>query len=127
MDGDQAKDYFLSLPGAWFDFPFGPDVYVFKIKKKMFGTLGWEDDLARINLKCDPDQAVMLRDIFPGVLPGYHMNKTHWNTVLLDGSIPVGELERMIDLSYTLVVEKLKRDERLCLEVEFGPAAIYRR
>ncbi len=75
----------------------------------MFGTLGWEGDLARINLKCDPPQAVMLRDIFPSVLPGYHMNKLHWNTVLLDASIPVGEIQRMIELSYALVVKKLKR------------------
>ncbi len=126
MDGEQAKAYFLSRPAAWHDFPFGPDVYVFKVKDKMFGTLGWEDELARINLKCDPEQALMLRDIFAAVLPGYHMNKAHWNTVLLDGTVPRGELERMIDLSYALVVKRLKKAERVQLEVEFGKHALYR-
>ena len=88
MDADVAQAYFLSQPEARLDFPFGPDVYVFKVREKMFGTLGWSDEIARVNLKCDPEQALMLRDVFPSVLPGYHMNKTHWNTVLLDGSIP---------------------------------------
>ena len=126
MDGDAAKDYFLSLPEAWLDFPFDPDVYVFKVKKKMFGTLGWENDLARINLKCDPDQALLLRDVFPAVLPGYHMNKQHWNTVLLDGSVPVGELGRMIDHSYALVVKKLPKADRVSMEVAHGKEALYR-
>jgi len=126
VDGDAAKRYFLNLPQAWIDTPFGPDVYVFKIKDKMFGTLGWEDGLARINLKCDPHEAQILRDMFASVLPGYHMNKTHWNTVLLDQSIPDGEIQRMIDASFTLVVKKLKRTERMQLEVEFGKEALYR-
>ena len=126
MDGDGAKMYFLSRPEAWLDFPFGDDVYVFKVRNKMFGTLGWEQGLARINLKCDPEQALMLRDVFDSVLPGYHMNKAHWNTVLLDGSIPTGEIERMIDLSYALVVKKLPKAERLSLEVKYGSENLYR-
>jgi len=126
MDGKSAEQYFLSRPGAWLDFPFDPNVYVFKVRKKMFGTLGWEDDLARINLKCDPEQALALRDIFESVLPGYHMNKQHWNTVLLDGSVPVGELERMIDHSYALVVKGMTKAERTPLEIEFGKDALYR-
>ncbi len=126
MDGDEAKTYFLSRPEAWLDFPFGDDVYVFKVRKKMFGTLAWEKGLARINLKCDPEQALMLRDVFDSVLPGYHMNKAHWNTVLLDGSIPPGEIERMIDLSYTLVLKKLPKAERLSLEVKYGTENLYR-
>jgi len=125
MDGDGAKAYFLNRPEAWLDFPFGPDVYVFKIKQKMFATLGWEDDLARINLKCDPQAALALRDIFDAVVPGYHMNKAHWNTVLLDGSIPAGELERMIDHSYAQVVAKLPKAERLSLEVKYGKEVVY--
>ena len=126
MGGDDAKNYFLSRPEAWLDFPFGDDVYVFKVRKKMFGTLGWEKGLARINLKCDPEQALMLRDVFDSVLPGYHMNKAHWNTVLLDGSIPSGEIERMIDLSYALVVRKLPKAERLSLEIKYGSENLYR-
>ena len=126
MGGDGAKAYFLSLPEAWLDFPFGDDVYVFKVRNKMFGTLGWEHGLARINLKCDPEQALMLRDVFDAVLPGYHMNKAHWNTVLLDGSIPTGEIERMIDHSFALVVKKLPKGERVSLEVKHGKDALYR-
>ena len=125
MDGERARAYFLSKPEAWLDFPFTPDVYVFKIRNKMFGTLGWEDELARINLKCEPQQALLLRDVFDAVLPGYHMNKTHWNTVLLDGSVPTGELERMIDHSFAQVTAKLPRAERLALEVQYGKAALY--
>lgn len=126
MDFDAARTYFLSRPEAVEDFPFGPDVYVYKILGKMFATLGTEDGLARMNLKCDPEEALALRDIFEAVLPGYHMNKAHWNTVLLDGSIPRGEIERMIDRSYGLVVKKLRKRTREGLEVRHGKEAIYR-
>ena len=120
MNDEEARAYLLSRPEAWLDYPFGPDVCVFKIRKKMFATLGWEEGVGRINLKCDPDEALILRDVFAAVLPGYHMNKTHWNTVVLDGSIPKGEIERMIDNSYTLVFRSLPRAERLPLEVKYG-------
>ncbi len=126
MDGERAASYLLSRPDAWIDHPFGPDVAVFKICSRMFATLGYEADVARINLKCDPEEALALRDIFEAVLPGYHMNKAHWNTVILDGSIPDGELERMIDRSYALVVRKLPRAERVALEVRHGKEQLYR-
>ena len=126
MNGDAVKDYFLAQPEAELDFPFGDDVCVFKVKGKMFGTLGYEDDVARINLKCDPDQALFLRQMFSAVIPGYHMNKRHWNTVILDSSVPRGEIERMIDHSYALVVKKLPKAERVSLEVAYGSATIYR-
>jgi len=126
MDDLAAKTYLLNRPDAWEDYPFGPDVAVFKIRKKMFATLGYSDQIARINLKCDPEEAQALRDIFPAVLPGYHMNKAHWNTVILDGSIPTGEIERMIDRSYALVVKRLARAERTMLETRHGPDALYR-
>lgn len=92
----------------------------------MFATLGYEDELARINLKCDPDEALILRDMFDAVLPGYHMNKKHWNTVLLDESIPMSEIERQIDMSYRLVVKSMKKAERQMLEVKHGSDALYR-
>lgn len=126
MDAGATRDYFLDKPGAFEDFPFGPDVAVFKVVSKMFGTLGWEDGLARINLKCDPAQAQILRDMFDAVLPGYHMNKTHWNTVLLDGSVPTGELQRMIDHSYALVAKSLTKAQRAPLEVKYGREVLYR-
>ncbi len=69
-----------------------------------------------VNLKCDPEEAVMLRDIFASVIPGYHMNKAQWNTIILDGSIPAGEVERMIDNSFSLVVSKMtKKDQQSIL------------
>lgn len=91
----------------------------------MFATLGYEDDLARINLKCEPDEALILRDMFEAVLPGYHMNKKHWNTVLLDESIPMSEIERQIDMSYRLVVKSMKKAERQMLEVKYGSEVLY--
>ena len=92
----------------------------------MFALFTTDNGVDRINLKCDPDQAFILRDIFEAVIPGYHMNKRHWNTVILDGSIPRGELERMVDHSYALVVKKLPRKDRLPLELNYSPQILYR-
>ena len=125
MDYDSARSYLLAKPEAELDYPFGPDVGVPKIRGKMFATLAEEDGVGRINLKCDPTEAEFLRSMFDAVLPGYHMNKVHWNTVLLDGSIPAGEIERMIDSSYALVVKSLKKAERTALETRHGKAALY--
>ncbi len=77
MDYKTAKDYISSKPEAQLGYPFGPDAAVFKIKNKMFALIGHSDGYDRINLKCDPDEALALRDIFPAVIPGYHMNKKH--------------------------------------------------
>tara|TARA_R110001592_G_scaffold93168_1_gene270746 strand:+ start:4659 stop:5042 length:384 start_codon:yes stop_codon:yes gene_type:complete len=126
MDYEKAKNYLLNKPDAREDYPFGPDVLVPKIKGKMFATLGIEKGIGNMNLKCDPAQAQELRDLFESVKPGYHMNKLHWNTIILDGSIPQGEIERMIDHSYGLVVKKLKRVEREALELSHGKEALYR-
>jgi predicted DNA-binding protein (MmcQ/YjbR family) len=126
MDADSARKYLLCRPEAWEDYPFGPEVAVFKIGKKMFATLGYEGDSARVNLKCDPDEAQFLRDMFEAVTPGYHMNKTHWNTVVLDGSIPTPEIERMMDRSFGLVVRSMKKAERERLVITHGKTAIYR-
>lgn len=127
MNKEQAEQYLLSKPETSVYFPFGDDVSVFRVKNKMFATLalgtGKEKGVGEkmaghycINLKCDPDEAVMLRDIFPAVIPGYHMNKAQWNTVILDGSTPQGEIERMIDNSFKLVVSKMAKKEREPLE-----------
>ena len=117
MNADHVRNYFLSCPEAIEDFPFGNEVHVFKIKEKMFGFLAYRDGVARVNLKCDPDEAIMLRSRFESVIPGYHMNKTHWNTVILDGSVPKDEIEVMIENSYDLVVDKLKKVDRLSLKI----------
>tara|TARA_R110002072_G_scaffold47597_3_gene130797 strand:- start:25369 stop:25752 length:384 start_codon:yes stop_codon:yes gene_type:complete len=126
MDYQQAKHYLLGKPDAREDYPFGPEVMVPKIKGKMFATLSIEKGLGNMNLKCDPAHAQELRDLFESVKPGYHMNKLHWNTIILDGSIPQGEIERMIDHSYGLVVKKLKRTEREALELRHSKDTLYR-
>ena len=90
----------------------------------MFGLLFTARELPRINLKCDPEEAQILREIFPSVLPGYHMNKTHWNTILLDDSVPSGEVRRMIDNSYTLVVGSLSKVDRARLATVHGSRTV---
>jgi len=128
LNVQQAETYLLSKPETSLYYPFGDEVKVFRVKNKMFATIAHGstaksakvDDEAKthywMNLKCDPDEAVMLRDIFKAVIPGYHMNKKLWVTVILDGSIPEGEIERMIDNSYMLVVSKMtKKDQQSIL------------
>jgi predicted DNA-binding protein (MmcQ/YjbR family) len=122
MNYASARDYLLAQPEAREDFPFGPDVAVMKVLDKMFATLAMQDGVGRMNLKCDPDEAQILRDIFTAVKPGYHMNKRHWNTVILDNSIPEGEIQRMIENSYTLVLAKLPAAQRKALQRRSGQA-----
>jgi len=125
MDFEATRAYLAGKPEAVEDYPFGPEVLVLKIAGKMFATLSeTPGHAARMNLKCDPDEAVMLRDIFPSVLPGYHMNKRHWNTIVLDDSIPAGEIERMIDNSYSLVVAGLTKAQRQALQIRHGREAL---
>ncbi|MGB1090525.1 MAG: MmcQ/YjbR family DNA-binding protein [Oceanobacter sp.] len=117
--------YLTSRPEAVEDYPFGPEAQVFKILGKMFALLSYRNGQNYLNLKCDPLEAVQLRDVFEAVQPGYHMNKKHWNTVILDGSVPESEIERMIGNSYTLVVKSLKKGERLGLEARHGSENVY--
>jgi predicted DNA-binding protein (MmcQ/YjbR family) len=126
MNGEQARSYFLSFPEAVEDFPFGPEPPVFKVKKKMFGFLRFKEGIGYINLKCKPDEVAVMRDIFESVIPGYHMNKEHWNTVILDGTMPEEEIKSMIDTSYSLVVQNLKKPDRLTLEIKYGKHKIYK-
>ncbi len=97
------RKLFLSNPGALEVFPFGPQVAVFKTKGKMFATLSSNEGIWYVNLKCDPLWAQALRKQYPPVQPGYHMNKRHWNTVTLDGSLPDSLVRKMVELSYVLV------------------------
>ena len=126
MDYETVKAYFLNKPEAIEDYPFGPNILIAKIKGKMFASLTTNQGTTRMNLKCDPAHAQELRDVFDAVKPGYHMNKKHWNTLALDGSLPDSELERLIDHSYTLVFKKLKKSERQAMEVNYGAALLYR-
>jgi len=108
MDFESLREYILKKKGAYEDFPFGPSVIVYKVKRKMFALVAFDETPQRINLKCDPELAPHLRAAFKAVLPGYHMNKKHWNTIIMDDSVPEDELLAMIDDSYDLVVKGLK-------------------
>jgi len=97
------RKFFLRKPEAIETFPFGPQVAVYKVKGKMFATLAQDDGVWSANLKCDPIWALSLRKKYPSIQPGYHMNKRHWNTVILDGSLPPSLIRKMVELSYVLV------------------------
>lgn len=112
MTAEQCHQYLLALPDATIDTPFGPQVLVFKVRGKMFATLGRHQGQMAMNLKADPYEAEALRDLYPGIIPGYHMNKRHWNTVFIDSSVPSAELQRMMLASYRLVVGGLNKAER---------------
>lgn len=116
----ELRAYLLSKPETEEDFPFGPEAYVYKVQGKMFALLYQKDGADCINLKCDPHQAQELRDVFRAVTPGYHMNKTHWNTVLLNGDVPPGELQRQTDHSYALVVRSLTRAQQRFLLTRYS-------
>src|SRR5438132_285728 len=107
MNLEQFREYCLSRPGATEGTPFGPDVLVFKVGGKMFALASLDEVPARVNLKCDPDLALELRDRYEQVRPGYHMNKKHWNTVEIESGIPDAEILKMIDHSYDLVAKRI--------------------
>ena len=109
MELGSLRTYLLKKKGAYEDYPFGPEIMVFKVMAKMFALVSPEASPIWMNLKCDPDLARHLRGYYKAVLPGYHMNKRHWNTITLDGSIPDEEIFTMIDDSYDAVVKGLKR------------------
>jgi predicted DNA-binding protein (MmcQ/YjbR family) len=102
MNIEILREYCLSKKDTTESFPFGEDTLVFKVGGKIFALANLDGD-PTINLKCDPSFALELREKYPSVIPGYHMNKKHWNTVLLDGSIPDKEIFSWIDHSYNLV------------------------
>jgi len=108
MNIESLREYCLSKPGAEETLPFGPDTLVYKVGGKAFLLTGLDSEDLSFNVKCDPAKALELREEFPCVLPGYHMNKKHWNTVLVDGSVSVKQLKEWIDHSYELVVGKKK-------------------
>jgi len=109
MDLAQFREYCLGKAHAIEDVPFGPDVLVFKIASKMFALAALDEVPTTVNLKCDPDLALDLRDRYDQVRPGYHMNKKHWNTVEIESGIPDAELRKMIDHSYDLVIKGLPK------------------
>jgi predicted DNA-binding protein (MmcQ/YjbR family) len=115
MTAAELRDHCLSFTGAMETFPFGPETSVFKVSGKMFALSQLGADSLRVSLKCEPGLAEALRGTHAAVLPGYHLNKRHWNTVILDGSVPDELLRDMIEDSYDLVVSKLPRARRRAL------------
>ncbi len=126
MNYKTIKSYLLSKPEAIEDYPFGPEVAVFKVKNRMFALLFMKNEVASVNLKCEPWKAAALRDVFDAVTPGYHMNKLHWNTVILNGSIPAAQTREMVDHSYAQVVKGLKKTEKNALVNTYGENEIYK-
>ncbi|KAA3606285.1 MAG: MmcQ/YjbR family DNA-binding protein [Calditrichaeota bacterium] len=112
MTLEKIKNYLLVQKSSTLEFPFGEEVMVFKVMNRMFALLSWQKSPLSLNLKCDPDEAIVLREVFEAVIPGYHQNKKHWNTIILDGSIPEKQIFEMVDNSYELVVKGLKKADR---------------
>lgn len=103
---EALKAYMMALPGTTEETPFGPEALVYKVLGKMYALVSWTDDPLSISLKCDPDQALFLRDMYPAVTPAPYMSEKHWNNVTLDGTVGDAEVRSMIDDSYDLVVRK---------------------
>ena len=109
MELEELKSYLLAKNGVSEEVPFGPGTWVYKVQGKMFALVPWDANPLTIALKCDPIRAIELRTVYSAVTGGYHLNKRHWNTVVIDGSIPLAEIHWMIDHSYELVVKGLPR------------------
>ena len=109
MNVEEIREYAISKPDVEESFPFGPETLVFKIAGKVFLLMGLESDPLQFNVKCDPERAIELRDEYECIIPGYHMNKKHWNSVIVDGTLTNKKLKEQIDHSYDLVKPKAKR------------------
>jgi predicted DNA-binding protein (MmcQ/YjbR family) len=107
----QLEDYILSFPNTWLDFPFGEDTSVYKIghketgEGKIFALISTDSKPVRVSLKCDPNLAETLREKYETVVPGYHLNKKHWNTIICSGQLAEDEIHDLVRLSYRLVNE----------------------
>ena len=112
MNIEQVIQQCLGYPEAEETTPFGPDVLVYKLCGKMFALTNPRDCPSRVNLKCDPEWAEELRDEHAAIKPGWHMNKRHWNTILLDDSLPSELIEQLVNHSLRLIVQSLNKDDR---------------
>jgi predicted DNA-binding protein (MmcQ/YjbR family) len=111
MNIEQIREYCLKKKGVTEEFPFDEETLVFKVMGKMFFLASLDSIPLQFNLKCEPEKAIELREEYGAVRPGYHMNKRHWNTIIIDGSIAVNKILEWIDDSYNLVVLRLKKSE----------------
>jgi predicted DNA-binding protein (MmcQ/YjbR family) len=109
MDAAGLRAWCLQQTGAFEDFPFGPEHSVFKVRGKMFALSALAREPLEVSVKCEPELAVELRNSYPAIRPGYHLNKRHWNTITLDGSLPDRLVRDLIEDSYDLVVSALPK------------------
>jgi predicted DNA-binding protein (MmcQ/YjbR family) len=115
MDIEQFRVYCLAKPGSSEDFPFDEVTLCLRVMGKIFAITGLDNEAFKVALKCDPDYAIELREQYPDVQPGWHMNKKHWNTVTFDGDLDGKTLRHLIDHSYEQVVKSLKKAEKEAL------------
>ena len=104
MNHKDVEDYVLSMPNARLDYPFGEGVAVYKVEDKMFALIAEGKKPVHLSLKCDPQLSAVLRERYETVMPGYHLNKKHWNTLVLSGQLPWEEVQALIRHSYDLVL-----------------------
>ena len=109
MDPAGLRAWCLRQPGSSEEFPFGPELSVFKVAGKIFAISSLDDSRLGVSLKCEPDLAVALRASYPAIRPGYHLNKRHWNTVTIDGTLPDQLVRDMVEDSYDLIVSALPK------------------
>ena len=123
MTPDALKAACLELNGAEETFPFNPETSVFKVGGKVFALTALENRPLQVSLKCDPELAIQLREAYPAIVGGWHLNKRHWNTVTVDDSVPEALLLEMIEDSYDLIVTQLPRRQQLLLDWQGGGTA----
>jgi len=112
VDLESIRKYCLDKKSVKESFPFGDSTLVFKVSGKIFLLAALDDHPLQFNVKCDPEKALDLRESYAAVIPAFHMNKKHWNTIIVDGTLSSGQIREMIDESYTLVVRSLPLKER---------------
>ncbi len=117
MNLEEIRIYCLSKTAVSESLPFDKNTLVFKVGSKMFALISLDSDPLGLNLKCDPEKAILLRNDYPQIIPGYHMNKKHWNTIKVDGVLSPNLIRALIDHSYELVINSLTKKERLKLNI----------
>ena len=120
MNIEQLREYLLRFPASVAVMPFGPEVLSSKVEGKLFSLLSWPDDQLSINLKCEPNLALQLRDNYPQVTAGYHMNKKHWNTVVMDGGLEDANIKEWVQASYDLIYNSLPKATQAQLRATKG-------
>ena len=116
MDAELVREYCLLKKATTEDQPFGPDVLTFRVGGKIYLLLSLDSFPSQFNVKCDPERAIDLRAKYPSIIPGYHMNKKHWNTVILDGTLSTELVHSMIDESYDIIFGSLPKKKRTEIE-----------